>query len=198
VNWAAALEPSVSSPPGVMPVPVVATYASARDKKSEVNSNPKDSSAWLAAKAGATLSVATPKWPARRAVLGVVTSSMSNATEHQASESRWHTVAMAREGNTVWVHDPDYSLANKYASSSPNYRRRVALVPGISMVKALIDQWPGVDGIWLQGPPTTFAQGQQQCMGRSALWVEHTLQGTAPWPPNTPSLGGTWTFHYKN
>jgi hypothetical protein len=72
VNWAAALEPSVSSP-GVMPVPVVATYASARDKKSEVDSNPKDSSAWLAAKAGSTLSVATPKWPARRAVLGVVT-----------------------------------------------------------------------------------------------------------------------------
>jgi hypothetical protein len=196
VDWAAALAPP-ALPPRVLPVLVIATYASAKDKASEVNSA-STVAEQIAAQAGVTRSVALAKWPARTPVVGVVTSSLSHAAQHQAGQNDWHTVAMAREGDTVWVHDPDYRLSNGYASSAPGYRRRVASVPGTRMVKALIDQMPSVSGVWFQGPPATFSQGQLQCMGRSALWVEHTLQGTAPWPPNTPGTGGTWTFHHKN
>jgi hypothetical protein len=196
VAWAAALAPS-ANPPGVTPAPVILTYANAKDKRSEVKSASTEEEQ-SAALAGAVLSTALAKWPARTPTIGVVTSSLSNAYAHQAREDNWHTVAVARDGDTVWVHDPEYRLSAGYASSDPTYRRRVSLVPGTSMVKALIDRCPGVTGVYFQGPPAQFTQGQQQCMGRSALWVEHTLQGTAPWPPNTPGSGGTWTFHHKN
>lgn len=196
VHWAEALAPS-ADPPGVTPVPLVATYTGAKDKKSEVESASTQAEK-QAAEAGATLSVAKPKWPAKKPIVGVVTSSLSNAHQHQVGENNWHTLAMARDGDVVWVHDPEYSLLAEYASSDPAYRRRVALVPGTKMVKALIDDWKGVTGVWFQGPPATFTQGQQQCMGRSALWVEQTLDGTLPWPPNTSGSGGTWTFHHKN
>jgi hypothetical protein len=189
-NWAAALTPVASSQ--VQPVPIIATYKGQKDKQAEIQSSSTEAEQ-DAAKAGATLSSAKPKWPTGRPVVGVVTSPMSSAVAHQAGQNDWHTVAMAREGNTIWVHDPQYTAADY----PPHQRRRVALVPGNKMVKALIDEWPGVTGVWFQGPPSTFSMGQQQCMGRSALWVEHTLHGTSPWPPNSPD-GGTWTFHHKN
>jgi hypothetical protein len=188
-NWAAALTPPANSP--IRPATKIATYVSRKEKQSEAAASGTDAER-EAANLGATVSVAKPLWPASRPVVGLVTSSMSSAVDHQAQQNDWHTVAMARDGNTVWVHDPQYAEANY-----PPELRRVALVPGNRMVKALIDEWPGVTGVWYQGPPSTFNNGQQQCMGRSALWVEHTLNSTSPWPPNAIN-GGTWIFHRKN
>jgi hypothetical protein len=194
-QWAAALDPQ-PVPPGAVQLTaatVVATYATAKDKRSEDGAAlTEDEKA--SAQAGATVSTARSSWPASKPVVGVVTSPISDAVQHQSGLNVWHTVAMAREGNTVWVHDPEYKVADHAEAT----RLRVASVRGNKMVKALVDQWPTVQGVWYQGPPDTFTQSQQQCMGRSALWVEHTLQGTAPWPPDTPGSGGTWTFHHKN
>jgi hypothetical protein len=196
VNWAAALAPS-ADPPRVKPVAVIATYPRGQDKKAEIAATSTQAEQ-AAAEAGVVLSSAKSHWPAKQPVVGVVVSRLSSAVDLQEGRNDWHAVAMARDGDTVWVHDPEYSLYSEYASSAPEYRRRVALVPGTRMVQALIQEWNGVKGVWFQGPPDAFTQDQQQCMGRSALWVEQTLNGTLPWPPNTPGTGGTWTFHHKN
>ena len=203
-QWADGLQPLPPPPPAagatatsaaiqVTPATKIATYASAAEKNSEVAAAGTAQQRADAA-AGHTLSVARPSWPASRPVAGVVTSPLSSAVDHQQGRNEWHTVAMAREGNKVWVHDPSYQAAD-YAGSA---RPRVASVPGNKMVGQLVSQWPNVSGVWYQGPPNSFAQGQQQCMGRSALWVENTLQGAAPWPPDTRGSGGNWSFHYKN
>jgi hypothetical protein len=189
-NWAAALTPAANSQ--IQLVTKIATYVSHKDKQTEIASSPTQTEE-DAAKLGATLSTTRSLWLASRPVVGLVTSPMSSAVQHQAQQNDWHTVAMARDGDTVWVHDPQYAEADY--SSHP--RKRVASVPGNKLVKALIDQWPRVRGVWYQGPPSTFSSGQQQCMGRSAMWVDSTLDSTSPWPPNSPN-GGTWIFHHKN
>jgi hypothetical protein len=174
--------------------PHIACYPNGKNKASHVNILDLSAQQKEAAQAGATLSISKPGWPASRPTVGLVCSPLSSAVDYSAGRNNWHTVAMARDGNTIWVHDPDYYSANYTEYEN----QRVISVHGNKMVKELINQWPGVEGVWYQGPPPTFAQGQGECQGRSAQWVEHTLNGSNPWPPNTPGTGGEWHFHRKN
>jgi hypothetical protein len=143
---------------------------------------------------GTTIFGAIKDWRAGGSI-GVVTSSMSSASEQSQHENNWHTVAMARQGSKVWVHDPAYDSA-AYAGSV----KRVDGVPGTANVRRLIQQWPNVRGVYFQGPPSSYMEisGQMECMGRSAQWVAETRHGTLPWPPDSSSLGGQWTFHSRN
>lgn len=108
-NWAAALTPTANSL--VQLVTKIATYINQRGKQTEIQSSSTDAEK-QAARLGATLSTTRSLWLAGRPVVGVVTSPMSSAVDIQAQQNNWHTVAMARDGDTVWVHDPQYAEAN--------------------------------------------------------------------------------------
>jgi hypothetical protein len=123
---------------------------------------------------GATISGAKKGWRARGSI-GVVTSSMSSASEQSQQENYWHTVAMARQGSKVCVHDLAY-------------------------VHRLIQQWPSVPGAYFRAHPSAIWRIQDllECMGRSAQCVDATVSGTLLWPPNSSSLGEQWTFQIRN
>jgi hypothetical protein len=142
---------------------------------------------------GATRSVAAKSWVARGSI-GLVTSSLSSASEQAQGLNDWHTVAMARLGDQVWVHDPGYDAA----AHAGNVNRMDA-VAGTRMVHALVrEHFPSVQGVYFQGPPSTHARPQLECMGRSTQWVEATVAGTLPWPPNRDASGGQWKWYYQN
>lgn len=172
--------------------PVIATYTTGKQKKSwtdqpQLTDNEK---AWYTC--GATLSTAAKSWKASGTV-GVVQSSMLNAAEVSQGGNQWHAVAVARDGDQVFVHDPEYREATYVRS-----RRRMENVHGAGNIHKLALDWARVRGAWFQGPPDSFEEGQAECMGRSAQWVEATVNGTLPWPPNKDSSGGQWIWHDKN
>jgi hypothetical protein len=145
-------------------------------------------------KRGATVSGTIKGWSAGGSI-GVVTSCMSSASAQSQGENNWHTVAMARKGDKVWVHDPAY-IATAHAGNV----KRVDTVPGSRIVHSLVQNWSPVQGVYFQGPPSSYTAipGQMECMGRSAQWVDATINGTLPWPPDSNDSGGQWAFHYRN
>jgi len=171
----------------------VATYKNKNVKESWVSALNTPESEDLAR--GSTVAVAKKGFPASGSV-GVVVSGMTNAAVQSASgHSDWHAVAMARQGNKVWVHDPAYR-AEEHASTI----HRMDQVPGTNNVRNLALEWQPVRHVWFQGPPPTYLQGpsELECMGRSVQWVQATVDGTLPWPPDTDATGGQWTRHYRN
>jgi hypothetical protein len=174
--------------------PYVATYKDAKDKTSWVGMEDLTPTEKAEYARGATLSGATKEWRAGGSV-GLVTSCMSSASSQSQGQNNWHTVAMARNGSTVWVHDSEYNAAEHAGNV-----KRVDGVHGTGNVHRLIHQWAPVQGVYFQGPPPSYVArpGQLECMGRSAQWVDAILNGTLPWPPNRDPSGGEWTFHYRN
>jgi hypothetical protein len=148
----------------VIPVNIVLAYKNRKTKDEEVaaaTATQRD-----AAKAAHTISSAVKHWPATKPCVGLISSPLSDAVSHQQGQNEWHMVAMARQGNDVWVHDPSYN-AEQYKDKE---RRRIADVGGTKMVQELVAQWPQVRGVWFQGPPKTYEEGKQECLGRSAMW----------------------------
>lgn len=173
--------------------PVVATYPSANNKKSWVGQSGLTPVEAQEYHSGAVASSAAKGWPASGSV-GVITSCMSNASELATGENNWHTVAVARKGREIWVHDPAYNAADHAGNV-----KRVDGVPGTKMVHHMLhNHWNTAEGVYFQGPPTSYSPGQMECMGRSVQWVEATIDGTLPWPPNQDASGGTWTWHNRN
>jgi hypothetical protein len=174
--------------------PVVATYPNGAVKKGWVQQPTLSDAEKSEYARGATTSGAAKGWT-QGGTVGVVTSSMSDAVSPSTGSNDWHTVAMARHGNKVWVHDPAYS-----AAAHAGNVHRIDGVSGGGMVHKLVHQWPQVEGAFFQGRPvgSVGGHGQLECMGRSAQWVEATVAGTLPWPPNHDPSGGTWTWHYRN
>jgi hypothetical protein len=180
--------------PGAHPrvCPVVATYPSGAIKKTwtgQTGQTPEEKAEYAR---GATLSAAAKHWT-QQGVVGVVTSSLSSASELSQGANEWHTVAMARDGNRVFVHDAAYDAATHAGNV-----KRVDGVSGTGMVHRLVHTWPQVQGVYFQGPPSSYDPTQRECMGRSAQWVEATVNGTLPWPPNHDASGGVWTWHDRN
>lgn len=173
----------------------VATYKNGNVKKSWVSAPDASESEKADLARGSTVSVAKKGFPGSGSV-GVVVSGMTNAAQQSATgDSDWHAVAMARQGQEVWVHDPAY-----HAEHHAGTNHRMDAVPGTSHVRNLVLEWQPVDKVWFQGPPATYLQGssEMECMGRSVQWVQATVDGTLPWPPNADSTGGQWTSHYRN
>ncbi|USP79346.1 hypothetical protein yc1106_06620 [Curvularia clavata] len=164
--------------------PVVATYRTGAIKKAWVNQEGLSEEAKKEYACGATLSTAVKNWT-QGGTVGVVTSSMSSASEQSQGFNDWHAVGMALLNDEVWVHDPAYD-ANDYTGKI----KRVDGVNGTGMVHQLVQSWPRVRGVYFQGPPTSYSPNQMECMGRSAQWVEATVAGELPWPPNKDASGG--------
>lgn len=160
-NWVNSLGAQYPTPMAQV-VPGIATYntESTKAQKAEYE-------------AGITRSTAAKHF-VNRGSIGLVTSSLSNAAQNAVGENNWHTVAMARHQGTVFVHDPSYNAAS-YGDAS-----RMADVNGTRMVHGLVKQWPAINGAYFQGPPNGYDRNQQECMGRSAQWIEATVAGTLP------------------
>lgn len=124
--------------------------------------------------------------------IGVVISSMSNAAElASTNSSSWHAVAVARIGDQVWIHDSAFEL-----SDYEGVVRSMSRVKGICRLRDIVHNpaLKSVKDIRFQGPPPAYMLGpaKLECTGRSAQWVQATLDGTLPWPPNANSGGGNW------
>lgn len=179
-----------TNPPRVNPH--IATYKDRKHKDSFVNMPGLDAQERAAYEAGATAPTAVRDWVSSGSV-GVVCSSLTNAAD-LATKNDWHCVGMARLGEKVWVHDPAYNPEDHHGNV-----KRVEIT-GNTMTHQLVQHWNTVRQVHFQGPPPEYlAQpGQMECMGRSAQWVEATVNGTLPWPPDSNSSGGQWYAHYKN
>jgi hypothetical protein len=174
--------------------PLIATYKTNKNKKSWVDSPNISEDEKEEYSRGATVTTAIQGWRASGSI-GVVTSSLSSASAQSQGDNNWHTVAMARQGTQVWIHDSMYNAAAHAGNA-----KRVEGVHGTSIAHKIILEWSLVTGVWFQGPPSAYIanSGQMECMGRSAQWVEATVNGTLPWPPNKDSSGGQWIWHSKN
>jgi hypothetical protein len=129
-EWVKKLEQAEGS--SVMPVDVVLAYKNSKIKGEEVEAATgiqRD-----AAEAAYTVSGAVKRWPARKPCVGLVSSPLSDAVDHQQGHNRWHMVAMARDGNDVWIHDPSYNAGEH----KDKERRRIAGVSGTKMVQELV------------------------------------------------------------
>jgi hypothetical protein len=102
---------------------------------------------------------------------------MSSASTQWQDQNDWHTVAMARQGDQVWVHDPAY-VAASYAGTT----WRADAVHDTRNVHELVQAWAPVQGVHFQGPPSTYTAqpSQLEFMGRSAQWVEAMASGMLP------------------
>lgn len=125
--------------------------------------------------------------------MGLVASCISNAKQQSDGRNDWHTVAVARHGERVWIHDPGYSPA----SVAHGQRRRILDVGGNGMVHQLLKTCR-VERACYQGPPSTYPSDLGECMGRSAHWIQQTLCGNLPWPPDADPSGGDWIEHTLN
>ena len=192
-NWTQGLS---ANPPQNNPVhrivPGIATYGSAGQKSLWVGMQGLSEEEKAQYQAGATKSVAAKQFVDMGSI-GLVTSCLDSAAQVSAGQNNWHTVGMARHQGTVFIHDPSYH-AGAYAGTP-----RMADVHGTRMVQSLVGDWPAkITGAYYQGPPSGYNRDQLECMGRSAQWVEGTVNGTLPWPPNLDPTGGQWTWHTRN
>lgn len=156
--------------------PVVATYSNQQQKTSSINGAlPQDLGQYTA---GSVVGSATRYYPVQNGGVGLVVSPFQNAAQASIGSSNdWHTVGVLRQGNTAWVYDPAYQM---------NSQQRLPMIPGTSNVGRLIQTFGknGIQQIQVYGHGST----EQDCMGRSAQWLDNVVGApgaVAPYPPNT-------------
>ncbi len=156
--------------------PIVAAYPTAAHRSQAVSGAlPLDQQQY---QAGAVVGAATRYYPTTAGGVGMVTSPLQSAAQSSASGvNDWHTVGVLRQGQTVWVHDPAYQMHSQ---------TRLPMIPGTSNVTRLLNStgFGTVSQVQVQG----FGSSQQDCMGRSAQWVDNVTNApgaVAPYPPNT-------------
>lgn len=132
---------------------------------------------------GTTPSSARKEWKAKGSI-GIVCSSLYAAPVLSSAGAtiEWHVVGVARDEQTVWIHNCDFDPAEE----------RLPNIPGVAIVMSMLKEWPSIQTVRMQGAPGGVPPGPQQCMGRSALWIQKTLAKDLPWPPDSDSSGGTW------
>lgn len=177
----------------------VIAYPNSAVKNSWVDALHDSDTAREAYRCCATLSAGRRAWK-QKGTIGLVVSCMDNAKELSENmaerETAWHLVAVAWQGDTVWVHDSAYYYPDHAGSVN-----RIDSIRGTRMVYLLLQEWKSVKYIWVQGPePEHRAQleDQLECMGRSAKWIEATISGTLPWPPDADTRGGRWKQYNRN
>lgn len=166
-----------ANPDGSLRVaPIVATYSTLAQKRSCINGAlPQDQAQYAG---GAVVGAATRYFPAGNGGVGMVTSPMQTAAQASATgANEWHTVGVLRQGGSVWIHDPGYTIDSQI---------RLPQIPGTSNVTRLLGSngFGNVNQVQVQG----FGSTNAECMGRSAQWVDNVLgvvDATAPFPSNT-------------
>jgi hypothetical protein len=190
-----AANPPASTPPGIKICALVPSYPDGKTKSGYMNQaglSPTDKEEYEAA---ATLSAAIKEWRAG-GTIGLVTSSLSDAVALSTGQNNWHTVAVVRIGSTVWIHDPAYQFLDHKGKTN-----RMDSINGTKMVYRMVQEWKAVTEIWVQGPDPKFAarlDNNLDCMGRSAQWIDATVSGQLPWPPNRDASGGVWIQYLRN
>jgi hypothetical protein len=160
--------------------PVVATYTNAAQKQTYINGAlPEDRAQY---QGGVAISTASPYYPSTKGGIGMVTSPLQNASQvSETGVNDWHTVGFLRQQGTVWVHDPAYTMDSQ---------SRLPMIPGTSNVTRLLNSsgFGNVNMVQVQG----FGSENEDCMGRSAQWVDNVLRvsgATAPFPAGTFAPG---------
>ena len=111
--------------------------------------------------------------------IGVVCSPISSAMDIKQGTNNWHTVGFARRGPNVWIHDPAFRVVPQ--------SRRIRDRPMINMARLMVGGWKEVKFVYIQGPPaelTVETESREDCMARSAQWIEDVVKGSIPWPPS--------------
>lgn len=159
----AAQQPTAAA--GLSPLrvaPVVATYATLQQKQAAINGAlPEDRAQY---QDGVVVGSATRYYPAGLGGIGMVTSPLQNAAQASATGvNDWHTVGVLRQGGSVWIHDPAYTMDSQ---------ARLPMIPGTANVTRLLNSLSGtVTEVQVQG----WGSAGQECMGRSAQWVDNVL-----------------------
>ena len=160
--------------------PIVATYATAAQRTQAINGAlPQDLPHY---QAGVVVGTATRYYPTGIGGVGMVTSPLQGAAQSSATGANdWHTVGVLRQGKTVWVHDPAYQMYSQ---------DRLPIIPGTSNVTRLLNStgFGTINQVQVQG----FGSAEQDCMGRSAQWVDNVINApgaVAPYPPGTFTPG---------
>jgi hypothetical protein len=167
--------------------PIVATYPTLPQKNIAVNGALEPDRPQYAA--GAVVGAATRYFPSGQGGTGIVVSPMSNAAAiSQGAPNDWHAVGVHRHGQTVWIQDPQYVMGSQ---------TRLPLVQGTSNVTRLLDStgFGNVSMVQIQG----YGGQQQECMGRSAQWVDNVIGApgaSEPFPLNT-FVNGVLTPGYQ-
>jgi hypothetical protein len=150
--------------------PIVACYSTSVQRLNAIDSAlPEDQPQY---KAGCVVGSATRFYPSGTGGIGMVTSPYANAAISSATGSNeWHTVALLRHKDTVWIHNPAYTPST--TSSQPE---RLSMIPGMSNVTRLLDSrgFGAITYIFIQGPDVPV-QESMECMGRSAQWVDNVI-----------------------
>jgi hypothetical protein len=134
--------------------------------------------------------------------IGVVCSPISSAMDIKQGANNWHIVGFARRGPNVWIHDPAFIAVPQ----SGRIRDR----PMVKMARLMVEVWKEVKFVYIQGPPaelTAETDSREDCMARSAQWIEDVVKGSIPWPPSEArndgqqpaeiAGGGTWAVLRK-
>ncbi|KAF1358829.1 hypothetical protein EJ07DRAFT_179560 [Lizonia empirigonia] len=140
-------------------------------------------------KAGATIASATKQWRKSRPTIGLVCSKITAAHVKQDEGNKWHMVALATANSSeIFVHDPNFDAA-AYTSGRKSFKDvRMNPITQLMLQKHFIM----ATEVWLQGPPSDYDRDLGECMGCSAQWLEATVTGKLPWPPNSTAAGGEW------
>lgn len=179
---------------GIEVCPVIATYKDKKHKDNCIKSLDPEVDDVNEYKAGATISSATKAWRKTRPTIGLVCSSISPASVARAEGNEWHMVVLATHNNTIFIHDPNFNFAT-HAGSVRSFKDVPMNSTTIPMVKSHFTQ---ATEVWLQGPPSGFDRSAGECMGRSLQWLEATVSGQLPWPPNATAAGGQWHKFWMN
>jgi hypothetical protein len=151
--------------------PLIATYANQEQRKAVITSAIRSDRAQC--KAGAAISSTVKYYPSETGGIGIICS-LYETGEH---ESQWHAVAMLRKKKTVWAFDPAYMM---------NSQARLSDIPGTANIINLLKfrAFGKVEMVQIQG----VGSMDEDCMGRSAQWVDKVLGAsttTQPYPSET-------------
>jgi hypothetical protein len=131
-----------------------------------------------AVSAGRSVTSVLPYFPSGQGGVGAVVSHLSNATQWwRPGQNNAHAVGVLRQGNTLWIYDPQYRMGTA---------TRLPMIPGTRSVGAMLGKpsFSSVSMIQVQGLGDTHAQ----CMGRTAEWIDNVVRApgaVAPFPPGT-------------
>lgn len=156
---------------------VIAMYTNKQRRDSCISATPTELKP--NAEIGVTAASAAKQWPATGRIVGVVCSPMSN-TVQLMNEDNWHMVGMAREGDTIFIYDTEFTPDDTILKKGALPR----LPLGMTVVKFLIKEHmpKRIKSVWITRPSKKYEGGKLECMGRSMAWVQAVATGQIAWP----------------
>lgn len=177
INFTTYIRNQATSQTSYRIAPIVATY-SRKEQRDSCIRNTTPGVQQQAVAAGVSVNSVLQYFPSGQGGVGAVVSFLSNATQWwQPANNNSHAVGVLRQGNTIWIFDPQYVMGS--ATRLPSIR-------GLRNVTRMLQapSFSSVTMIQVQGIGNTRAE----CMGRTAEWIDNVAQAPgalSPYPPNT-------------